>query len=123
MPATTRNSTVPNERGAIVIHVALALVAMLAFSSFVVDYGLLWVSRREAQNAADAGALAGAVSLIRDGGATPTAKLSAETFTVKGMIWGQNNVAGASGNIVVAVSGTGVGETSIPPCGTNKGCV
>ena len=62
-----------NEQGAITIHVAIALIALLAFSSFVIDYGVLWVSRRQAQNAADAGALAGAVSLIRDGGATPTA--------------------------------------------------
>ena len=72
-----------NEQGAITIHVAIALIALLAFSSFVIDYGVLWVSRRQAQNAADAGALAGAVSLIRDGGATPTAKISAETFAAQ----------------------------------------
>ena len=115
------HSGIRNERGAITIHVAIALIALLAFSSFAVDYGLMWVSRRQAQNAADAGALAGAVSILYDGGGTPTAKLSAEQFTAINPIWGEGNVPGS--NIVVAASGTGPGEESIPPCGTNKGCV
>ena len=34
----------------------------MAFNVFVLDYGMMWVSRRQAQNAADAGALAGAVA-------------------------------------------------------------
>ena len=34
------------ERGAIIIHVAFALLALLAFSAFVVDMGVMWVSRR-----------------------------------------------------------------------------
>ena len=33
------------------------------FSALVVDYGILWSARRQAQNAADAGAMAAAVSL------------------------------------------------------------
>ena len=52
-----------NERGAVVIHVAFALLALTMLSAFVVDYGELLVSRGQAQNAADAGALAGAVAL------------------------------------------------------------
>ncbi len=111
------------ERGAIIIHVAIALIALLAFASFVVDYGVFWVSRRQAQNAADTGALAGATSLLLDDGTTATAKLSAETFTGQSAIWGQANVPGGSGNIVVAASGTAAGEENIPPCGTNRGCV
>ena len=51
------------ERGAVLVHVAIALVALLAFSGLVVDYGILWLARRQAQNSADAGAMAGAVSL------------------------------------------------------------
>jgi hypothetical protein len=43
--------------------VAIALVGLLAFTALVVDYGVLWVARRQVQNAADAGALAGAISL------------------------------------------------------------
>lgn len=44
------------------IHVATGLVALMAMSAFVVDYGVLWVSRRQAQTAADAAALSGAIS-------------------------------------------------------------
>lgn len=51
------------ERGAILLHVAGALVTLMAFSALSVDYGVLWVSRGQVQNAADAGALSGAVSL------------------------------------------------------------
>ena len=52
-----------SERGAVIVHVTIALVGLLAFSIFVVDYGVMWAARRQAQNAADAAALAGAISL------------------------------------------------------------
>jgi Flp pilus assembly protein TadG len=55
-----------DERGAILIQVGVALIVLMAFSMFVVDYGILWVSRGQAQNSADAGALAGAVALALD---------------------------------------------------------
>ena len=45
------------------IQVAVSMLAVLALASFVFDYGVMWVSRGQAQNAADAGALSGAVSL------------------------------------------------------------
>ena len=38
----------------------------IAFDAFVVDYGVMWVGRGQAQNAADAGALAGAVAMAFD---------------------------------------------------------
>ncbi len=52
-----------NERGAVFIHVAIAMIGLISFSALVVDYGVLWLARRQAQNAADAAAMAGAVSL------------------------------------------------------------
>lgn len=60
------SSRLSSERGAILMHVAVASVVVIAFSMFVVDYGILWVSRNQAQNAADAGALAGAVAMAFD---------------------------------------------------------
>ena len=54
------------ERGAILVHVVIGIIAFMAFSTFVVDYGTFWLSRRQAQNAADSGALAGASSLAFD---------------------------------------------------------
>lgn len=53
-----------DDRGAVLVHTAFALLALIAFTTFVVDYGTLWLSRRQAQNAADAGALAGALTLM-----------------------------------------------------------
>jgi hypothetical protein len=53
----------PGERGAILIQTAVAFLGLLAFCALAIDYGVLWVARGQAQNAADAGALAGAVEL------------------------------------------------------------
>jgi hypothetical protein len=55
-----------DERGAVLVHTAVAMLALMAFHAFVIDYGALWVGRRHAQNAADAAALAGALSLAYD---------------------------------------------------------
>jgi hypothetical protein len=55
-----------NERGAILVQVTVVMVGLLAFLTLVVDYGVMWMSRRQAQNSADAGALAGAISLAFD---------------------------------------------------------
>ena len=55
-----------DERGAVLVHVAVAMLALIGFSALAIDYGAFWVSRRQAQNAADAAALAGALSLAFD---------------------------------------------------------
>jgi Flp pilus assembly protein TadG len=55
-----------DERGAILIQVTVAMLGLLAFLTLVVDYGVMWMSRRQAQNSADAGALAGAIALAFD---------------------------------------------------------
>lgn len=82
----SRRTRVSSEHGAILIHVLIALVALMAFTTFVWDHGLLWVARRQAQNAADAGALAGAVALGFDNFADRTntghAKQSAHRFAL-----------------------------------------
>jgi hypothetical protein len=54
------------ERGAVLVHAAIAMLALMAFNALVIDYGALWLSRSQAQNAADAAALAGAISLAFD---------------------------------------------------------
>ena len=55
-----------SESGISLIHVALLLFVMMGLSMFVTDFGVLWLARGQAQNAADAGALAGAISLALD---------------------------------------------------------
>ena len=55
-----------SERGAVLIHVAILALVLIGFLTFVVDFGVMWVGRSQAQNAADAGALAGAVAMAVD---------------------------------------------------------
>jgi Flp pilus assembly protein TadG len=62
-----------SERGTVLIQTAIAILALTAFTAFVLDYGVLWVSRNQAQNAADAGALAGAIARAFDETANPPA--------------------------------------------------
>ncbi len=47
------------ERGQILVLVALAMVVLIAMVGLVIDGGMAWEKRREAQNAADMAALAG----------------------------------------------------------------
>ena len=68
MPRGTRAARCRNDRGAIIIHVAVALLGLLAFSAFSIDHGVMMVSRGQAQNAADAAALAAALYMAHDGG-------------------------------------------------------
>ena len=105
-------STVGDERGAILIQVAVAMVGLLSFTAIVADYGVLWTSRRQAQNAADAAALAGAIALLRSPGNYDQARSAAQSV-------GQlNNVFGLAPNINLG-SGDSVDESediSFPLC-------
>jgi hypothetical protein len=112
----SRQPKTRGERGAITIQVAFALIALIGFTTFVVDYGVMWVSRRQAQNGADAGALAGAIGMMQEGN-DAAAILSARHFADNSVVWGQGNSAA---NVDVALSGPSV---NIPPCGIAPGCI
>jgi Flp pilus assembly protein TadG len=91
MQRTSRRSN----RGAILVNVAIGLMVFIGVSAFVVDYGVMWVGRGQAQNAADAGALAGAIAMAFDPNGwtdrTPTgpARASAHHMTQMHAVWGQ----------------------------------
>jgi len=89
--ATCRvRSRYASERGAVLVHVAIALVGLMAFSAFVIDYGVMWAARRQAQNAADAAALAGAISLAYvDFNNQELARQSALVVALENNVWGQ----------------------------------
>ncbi len=53
-----KERTFASEKGAVFVQVGISIFVMMAFNVFVLDYGMMWVGRRQAQNAADAGALA-----------------------------------------------------------------
>jgi len=61
-------SRLKNERGATAIIVALLMFAFIGFTALAVDVGHLFVVDNELQNAADAGALAGARFLYNEDG-------------------------------------------------------
>jgi len=86
-----------NERGAVIIQVAVALLALLALSSFVFDYGVMWVSRAQAQTSADSGALAGAISLAFDSDTDqPGARAKAIAMAQRNLVWnGQPDITNA----------------------------
>lgn len=55
-----------DERGMTLVFVGLGFMAFFAATILAVDVGMLMTARSQAQNAADAGALAGAVALVFD---------------------------------------------------------
>jgi hypothetical protein len=61
------------ERGAVLVQVAIAILVLVGFLTFVLDYGVLWIARAQAQNSADAGALAGAIARFYDDKVVPPA--------------------------------------------------
>jgi hypothetical protein len=88
--------------------VALAMIVLMSFSTFVIDYGVLWTARRQAQNAADAAALAGAVALAFDKASdfsdTGPAKTIAYQVVMSHPVWGQQPVVNITTDI------------TFPPC-------
>ncbi len=77
------------ERGAILVQTALMLVGLTAFGAFIVDYGVLWTARRQVQNAADAAALAAAISLGFDApGDQSRARANALVAVGENRVWG-----------------------------------
>src|SRR4029450_1545032 len=79
-----------SERGAVTIHVAIALIAMLVFAGVVIDNGVMYSARRQAQNSADAGALAGALTREWESLTAYTrATEAAKAFANQNAVWGE----------------------------------
>ena len=82
-------SRLGTERGAVLIHVAIALLGLVAFTAFVVDYGVMWASRGQIQTAADAGALSGAIALAFDSPTDQTgARQKAQAVALANSVFG-----------------------------------
>ena len=78
------------ERGAILIHVAIAMVGLLALSAFTIDHGVMMVSRGQGQNSADAAALAAAAYLAWDDSGDPAgAQAVGVAAAQQNWVWGQ----------------------------------
>src|SRR5439155_15999000 len=100
----SRITNLASERGAVLIQTAVAITVMVGFGTFVADYGVLWIARHQAQNAADAGAMAGALARAYedfDDDPPPDAVTSISALTATNMasanrVWGAPAVAFAS---------------------------
>ncbi|MGE0362272.1 MAG: pilus assembly protein TadG-related protein [Vicinamibacterales bacterium] len=78
-----------SERGAVLVQTAVAMIGLIGFSSFVVDYGVLWTARRQAQNAADAAAMAAAAAYGFGGGDEARARAAAIEAARANLVWGE----------------------------------
>lgn len=85
---TDRPPRLSGQRGAVLVHTAVAMLGLLAFTASTVDYGVLWVSRGQAQNAADAAALSAAMALS-GGESTAAAQAAGVAVGQSNLIWGQ----------------------------------
>lgn len=101
-----------SERGAVLIQVAIALVALMAFSAIVIDYGVLWVSRNQAQNAADAGALGAAYHMMTHPTDDPGTIAHGQAVANRNAVW---NEAPAAANVLV------VPKINCPPGSSGPG--
>jgi len=104
-----------SERGAVLIQVAIALLGLTAFSALVFDYGVLWTSRGQAQNAADSGALSAAISLMNNPIDPAAARSAARATAGRNPVWGESP---APGDVLVQT-----GLPCPPGSGGGPGCV
>jgi hypothetical protein len=112
------------EQGAILIQVAISLFMLMCFLVFVCDYGVVWTSRAQAQNSADAGALAGAIARGYDDFTNPPAGggpvETAATLVAQGNpVWKQAGAVGVSYACPPGVSGGGCVRVDVYRNGTN----
>jgi Flp pilus assembly protein TadG len=105
----TASSRWRDERGAVLVMVAVCLVVLTAFSALTIDYGVLWVGRAQAQTAADAGAHAGAIALAFDAfserGDTGPAKQAALALARQNLVWLESAAVNVTTDITFPTSG------------------
>src|SRR5262245_6670138 len=106
---------VKSERGAMIIMVAIALLALTVLSAFVIDQGVIYTARRQAQNAADAGAMSAAINMLDDPSDLAEARTAARTAANANAVWGQ---APAATDVLVDLV-----ITCPPGTGGGSGCV
>ncbi len=91
------------DEGAILIQVALGAMMLTAFNAFVLDYGVMWLGRGQAQNSADAGALAGATALALDDNTWPAPSGGIVVRTARAAAQSNPVIAAVPGVVVSSV--------------------
>lgn len=82
-----------DECGQSAILIALAMLALIAFIGLIIDGGDAYLTRRDAQNASDAGAFAGAQALRADFASDATVRAAINSFVQA------NHVANAASDV------------------------
>jgi hypothetical protein len=125
-----------NEHGQNLIIFAILMIVLVALAGLVIDGGFALTKRRQAQNAADAGALAGADALCasdpaptaiaeardyainRNGATAADVTLSTKVITVTTTIPHQTFLAGLFGSDIVTTTATASAGCYAPCAGT-----
>lgn len=105
---------VKNQDGSVTILVALSMTVLMGFAALSVDIGMLYNQKREVQNAADAAALAGAMSLP----SSTLAKSVAQSVATKNLL--QNSALETVTTTVVPVTPYKGKDTEIEVTVTRK---
>lgn len=103
------------EEGQAIIQVTLSLLVLIAFVALAVEAGNTYSQRRQMQNAADAGALAGARELCL-GSSVDTARAAARAYMINNGV-----AAGAIGAGDITITGNVVDTTARVNVGTTIG--
>lgn len=80
-----------SQRGVVLVTVALSMGVVLAVSALAVDLGYGWLVKQQLQNAADAGAHAGAMELDGTAAGTSAARAAAVTYGRLNQVLGDND--------------------------------
>ena len=93
--------------GQVIIYVALALFILIGFTALAVDGGNVYVTRRDLQDAADAGALAGARQLCFEEDTSFSAvEVVAQEYAVSDNLADEAEVTVIDGYVVTVVTRT-----------------
>ena len=119
-----------DESGMSLVYTAIGFMTFMAASTLAIDVGMFMTARSQAQNSADAGALAGVVALVRNDwdnrGASGPAVQSAISTATKNVVIGTapsvlasdvsfpNDPAGQPNRVQVKVYRTAFRNTAIP---------
>ena len=107
------SNLIKETRGQVFVLSALTLPVMVGMGAIAVDVGYVYVARNEMQNAADAGALAGA-QILATGGTQSNARATAIQYSTLNMA-GLDYLASATTQVNITNGGTQVQVTVNQP--------
>jgi Putative Flp pilus-assembly TadE/G-like len=116
-----------SEEGAVLVQVGLSILVLMVLNVFVIDYGMFWVARTQAQSAADAGALMGVTGMAYDSRVTTPENIRLASEAVAkhsaNYVWGDAGGAVASFNCPAGVTGITCVRVEVYRDGTNGSTV